>query len=286
MLPSLIIQDIDGDERNEVLINLVNESELGEGKLLCINHKGNLKWQFNSGRETRFGSNVFSSDYKISGIGLVNLNKDNNLEIIIFSEHRYRFPTQLVVLNYNGEKIGEYWHSGRLTDYALVDLNGDKREEIIFVGMNNEYKKACLIVFDKSKIEGGSPQSGEFKGEGLKEGTEKYYLLFPRTDVGLLQQEVGALDRIEILKNRRLSLFTVGTRIFFELNFSLEVQNVVLSHKFKQMHKNATRNGIISSEINNKYLDKLKRGLLYYNGNKWVSEPTMTSYWKKESLNQ
>ncbi len=67
---------------------------------------------------------------------------------------------QLVLLNAEGEILGEYWNSGRLSDYAFVDLNEDEKKEIVAVGPNNEFGKGCLVVFDPTKINGGSPQSG------------------------------------------------------------------------------------------------------------------------------
>ncbi len=37
---------------------------------------------------------------------------------------------------------------------------GDGREELIVVGVNNEYRGGCLIVFDTRRISGASPQTG------------------------------------------------------------------------------------------------------------------------------
>lgn len=284
--PHLIIKDINNDLIPEVLFTLQTQDEYGEGKLFCFNHKGNLLWKHKIGRELQFGQKIYSNDYRIFGIDLFDLNDDKNQEIITISAHKHFFPTQLAILNHQGKKQGEYWNSGRLADYAFLDLNKDEIKEIVISGMNNEYKKGCLIVFDPRMVKGSSPQSGYYKCRKLEPGTEKYYLLFPRTDVDRQEYLIDKIASIDVFKNRRLSLQTKNSNIFFELNFNLEVEDVRLSHQFELMHRKAVSENRIHSKLNQEYRENLAQGVLYYNGKKWVSEPTMTAYWKNKLSKQ
>jgi len=285
-LPHIIIKDITNDKKPEVLFSIQTQDEFDEGIIYCFSYKGDELWTLDTGMELKFGKKEISKDYRIHGFDVYDLDKDGSLEIIIFATHRHDFPTQLLILNSKGEKLGEYWNSGRFSDLQFIDLNNDGRDEIILSGCNNEYRKGCLIVFDTAQIRGGSPQSiEEFICKELESGTEKYYILFPRTDLDLLEAKVEAISTIDDLENHRLLLTSLVGRILFELSYDLEIQSITFSHMFQQKHKLAHLEGRINSELNEEYEENLKKGILYYDGEDWAPTPTMTSYWKSKSTN-
>jgi len=280
-LPHIIIKDINNDNTSEVLFSTQTQNEFNEGLLFCFDHKGNHMWKFEVGNEMKFGPKVYSQDYRIHGFEVCDLDNDGKLEIIVISPQNPYFPTQLVILNAEGKLLGEYWNSGRLADIDFVDLDEDGRKEIIVVGMNNEYKKGCLVVFDSTLIKGSSPQKDNFyKCSELEPGSEKLYVLFPRTDVDKIEYLVEAIITVDILKNNRLSLLTQMSRILYELNYKLQLQDVRFSHKFEQMHKKARREGKIKSELNDEYKRNIEKGLLYYDGENWSSKRAISNPWK------
>ena len=279
--PLLIIKDINYDGHAEVLFGTQTQDQYGGGELFCFDHKGSILWKFETGREMKFGPKIYSHDYSFQGFDVCDLDGDGKLETIIISNNTYFFPTQLVVLNSEGEILGEYWNSGRFSDYAFVDLNEDGKKEMVAIGLNNEFGKGCLVVFDPTEIKGGSPQSGYYKCKELEPGSEKYYILFPRTDVDIDKYPVESGITIDVLKNHRLSVLTSISRILYELNYKLELQDVRFSHKFEQMHKEARLKGEIKSELNEEYRSNLVEGLLYYDGKNWVSKPAMSNPWKE-----
>jgi len=281
-LPHLIIKDINNDNTSEVLFSTQTQNEFNEGTLFCFDHKGNNLWEFVTGAEMKFGPKVYSQDYRISGFEVCDLNNDGNLEIIVISSQLPYFPTQLVILDAEGNISGKYWNSGHFTDIDFVDLNEDGRKEIIAVGMNNEYKKGCIVVFDSTLIKGSSPQQdNSYKCIELEPGSEKLYVLFPRTDVDKIKYLIEAIQQVDILKNNRLSLLTQQSRIIFEFNYKLELQDVRFSHTFEQMHNEARLEGKIKSELNEEYRSNLAKGLLYYDGKNWVSKHAMSNPWKE-----
>ncbi len=286
ILPYLIIEDINNDGLHEVLFSVQTYTEFGEGRIICFDNKGNELWHFDTGRELKYGSEKFSPDYRIWGFDINDLNNDMKREVIVISDHNDDFPTQLTVLSPRGELIGEYWNSGRISDFECEDLDSDGRKEIILAAMNNEYKKAVLIVVDSHRIEGASPQTGAFKCESLPNGTEKYYILFPRTDADRSYYDHEATLQINVLNNKRLSALTYESFIYFEFSYELELLNIRLTNRFDLLHKKAVREGKIKDFTNeNEYKDSLMQGILYYDGQNWVSTPTMTSYWKNKALN-
>jgi len=284
-LPYLIIKDINNDGNNEVLFSTHTQDEFGEGELFCFNHKGDPMWNFAAGRELKFGPKVYSPDYRIHGIDICDFDSDGNSEIILVSWHRYFFPSQLVILSSGGKIFGEYWNVGYFSDLNFEDLDGDEKKDLIVTGVNNEYGKGCLIIFNMAKVEGGSPQNEFYNCKEIKSGTEKYYLIFPRTDVDLLEHIQEGILRVDVLKNQRISVRTALSSIFFELNNNLELQDIRYSYTFTEKHKKALLEGKIRSVLDEKYRIDLAQRLLYWDGQNWASTPTMNSYWKNKALN-
>jgi len=283
-LPHIMIADIDNDPVNEVLFSIQTQDEFGEGELLCFDASGVELWRFQVGKELVFGRDSYSDDYRISGFLIDDLDEDENIEITIIADHRYYFPTQLVVLDAAGKVKGEFWNSGRFTDLQFIDLDGNGKKELLVSGMNNEYKRPALAVFDADSIAGASPQSEEeYTCAAFEPGTEMYYLLFPRTDVDRLDSLMESMGRIDIYQNGRISLMTVISNIYYELDYDLKPTGVQLSNSFEQAHQEAVREGRIDSELNDDYIEVLKEGVRYFDGVGWVSEPSRNGlYHSKE----
>ncbi|MFC2168028.1 hypothetical protein ACFLRW_03515 [Acidobacteriota bacterium] len=278
-LPHIKMSDIDNDNRMEILFATCTPDNYGAGLFYCFNDQGEIKWTIPLGNKIEYGEESFA-DFTIIGFDAVDINNDDNMEIIILSHAVQRFPTQLCILDNNGQKMGEYWNSGILNDFNLFDLNGDEKKELIVNGMNNEYKKGCLIVFDPLNINGGSYQEELYtKSKELEEGTEKYYILFPRTDLAIMKSWSENIRIVKFLKNGVLELEEYGSVLFYYLNHNLEVINVVDSHRFQELHAEAKRMGIISSDLNFGYKQNLLKSVLYWNGINWVDKLAMSNPW-------
>jgi hypothetical protein len=282
-LPYLIINDINSDEIKEVLFSTQTNDEYGEGELFCFNSKGIMLWKFTAGRELKFGQNIYSGDYRINGLYIEDLNGDGSLEIILLSVHMPDWPCQLIVLNHKGEPIGEYWNSGHFSEVLGVDLDEDQRKEIIAAGTNNEYGKACVVVFDSGMIRGCSPQiEDRYICREIESGAEKYYILLPRTDVDLQENnQPDNVKRIDRLKDKRISIETQNSGIFYELDYHLKLQDLPRSsHFFERKHRQAVAEGKVNSILNDEYWADLGRTVRYWNGKEWDSKPTENLLWR------
>ncbi len=273
-MPFLMIKDLEKDGKKEVLFTTQTRDELQEGLLICFDHKGKKLWEFKSGKTLKFGTLSYSSDYRVTGIAVYDIDGNGSREIIVISTNRYFFPSQLVILNSKGELLGEFWNSGYLKDYCFADLNGDEGVEFIVAGVNNEYNTGCIIVFDPTDIRGTSPQSGEYLCQELKPGSEKYYILIPPTDVENCMDLRNTLDTVEILNNQIISATSIIGQIYYEFDFDLELINVKFGDEFEKMHRKYLRENKITSELNKEYKASLMQGLLYYDGQNWVSNST------------
>ena len=130
------------------------------------------------------------------------------------------------------------------------------------------------MVFDPADIWGASPQSGEYLCQELKPGSEKYYILIPPTDVEKCIDLRNVIYVVEILNNQIISAKSGVGQIYYEFNFDLELINVNFSDPFERMHRKYLSENKITSELNNDYKARLMQGLLYYDGQNWVSQPT------------
>ena len=273
-LPHLIIKDIDADQKPEILFSTQTQDEFGEGELFCFNAAGKKMWRFVAGREMKFGSTVYSHDYRIKGFDVFDFNKDGTCEILVISRHRNHYPNQIALLDSTGRLIGEYWHSGYLIDYGFLDVDNDGKEEILFGGCNNEYKKGCVIVLEPDNIKGGSPQTDDYRCSQLSMGAEKFYVLLPRTEVDKHESEIGSINSIDILKNQKLSVSMRFSFLYFEFNQDFSLHTINMSHIFKRKYDAIFNMQSTMSWLQDKVRYELRDKILYFDGKEWVDHPT------------
>lgn len=279
--PFLIMKDIDADGKKEVLFAAQSQDPVDMGPLICFDRSGKELWRFEPGGERLYGREAYSNDYFLEILDVHDLDDDGRLEVIVVANQIPFFPTQVAILSCRGELIGEYWNVGRLNRYLAADLDADGRKELIFTGKNNEYRKPCLVVFDSAWVEGGSPQTlDSYRSPQAGQGTEKLYLLFPKTDVDRIEDPGGdSFAGIQPLQNNRLGLWTYFTLICYEFDGRDRITSVRLSDTFRRKYERYRDEGRIeAAELDEtSYTDALAAGVLYHNGREWTSEPFLKS---------
>jgi len=263
--PIILIADINNDEEPEVIFSTQTRSGYGEGRLYCLDKRGNKLWEFAAGRRRVYGTGAISADFMIEGIGAFDMNGDGSLEICVISAHVDDPPTQLAVLDAAGSVIGEYWNYGRLIDMASADINSDGRPELLVVGTNNEYGKACLIAFDPGHIRGGSPQMDErYICRDLEAGTELVHMLFPERE---------SMRWINIMADGRIKTMTIHSCLHFELDPALAIAAVKTTAVYQQKYGQLLREGRLGAGAGDRELPSLKDKALYWSGKKWTATP-------------
>ncbi len=274
-MPDIKFKDIDGDGKIEVLFSIQTENEFGEGDVFCFDARGRRLWSFHGGQAMRFGDTAFSPDYRIYAVDTEDLDGDRKSEILVISDHNNDFPTQLALLDCRGRKRGEFWSSGRISDYLFRDINGDGRKEILASGVNNEYREGYFMAFDASRIGGGSPQMDRrYSNSDLGQGSELCYVRFPRSDLAVIKKPVEAILEIAILGDKRIQLFTDPGGLYFTLGFDLKPFGVRSSHYFEQRRAEAVRAGQLKGAADGPYFEALLKGILYWNGREWTGTPS------------
>lgn len=279
LLPWIKFVDINKDNYKEILFVPFTQSQYGVKYFYCFDFRGNELWKYPIG-DTITYDEVFQ-DFCIRGFDSEDLNNDGYQEIILVAHAVSRFPTRICILNHLGEPQGKYWNSGHIADFVSHDLNGDGILELIFVGQNTEYRKACVIVFDPFNMDGGSPQKEPYySSRELKTGTEKFYLLLPRTEADLLKSVTESAAVIHLLGNDLFEIRVGVSSIYFYINHQFEPTNIVLGHGYEILHSEYVRKGEVD-EIQDKeaFIQNLLNNVLYWNGKGWVNKASMSNSW-------
>jgi hypothetical protein len=278
VLPVIVIRDIDGDGKNEVLFTPFTEGTADAGRLWCFDFRGRLKWEpFRAGRELTFGTKTYPGDYW-SQFDIIDLVGDAREEILVISGQSPDWPTQVVLLNVEGKVLGEYWHSGRILDYMAIDADGDGKKELVLCGTNNEYKRGMIAFFDPENLGGASPNRGEFHNSTLGRGTEKAYLLLPSTDIDPINPVRDWLNfavNLDLRKNGWIYVLTKENQIYFDFDpRTLACRSVGFTNAFRAFHKAAVEAGRVSSLLDDAYLEKLRSSVEYWTGSEWTTTPS------------
>jgi hypothetical protein len=283
-LPRLLIRDITGDGRPEVLFYPTDDSGRPAGGLHCFNAKGRLLWTFNPGRRVRFGSQTYGSEY-YGRFASLDLDGDGRHKILLISNPRGFFPTVASLLDAEGRLLGEYWNSGHIQDIGAFDIDGDGRNEIIMGAMNNEYRTAVLIALDPEDMGGASPQQNpHYTNPELGPGKEKYYVRFPRNAIDDVLTRIAAVQFMTIQPVDRILIVTLEpSTIQYNLNFGSNIFSPRISHGFELTYADLYRRGLITVPLDRDTLrSELGADILWWDGESWSLEPTLTKYWREK----
>ncbi len=281
-LPFLIIRDIDGDGRKDVLLSIQTVDESDEGTLFRIDDRGHKVWEWQAGREMRYGGRAFSADYRVQGFEAEDVDDDGRREIVVVSTHNPDYPCQVAVLDgRDGRLRAEYWNSGHIGDFTFLDLDGDGGKEIVAAGMNNQYGKAAVIVLDPLRMGGASPNTGTYRCESAGPGREAGYILLSRSEMDRIAPRPDDLSpllesaaRIDA-KRERISVQTGISRLVFEFDRRLNPVLITVSNAFRDLYAwQADRHPELPRKVDEIALERsLRAGLLYWTGSAWSSVP-------------
>jgi hypothetical protein len=164
-------------------------------------------------------------------------------------------PSQVSVLDPDGQCIGEYWHTGYIFDHELMDVDGDATPEVVLGGINNHYgtPALCVIRYDlKSAV---SPTPVGFS-DGLTPGKELNYVLLTRSDVAEVLDTDERIKTISVEGDiLRVQLEIKGhpedieSRVmFFDRN--LKPVRIELPRSFVALHKSLENTGKLAHNLN------------------------------------
>lgn len=296
----LLVTDIDGDNKNELLLTGSNISkEFAEDTLYCFEYDGNLKWKHGVGPAIAFGKLDFTaySTWFITNIFIVNNTKTGKPKLFALALQRMYSPSKLFEINpANGSELQSYWHRGAIYSMITMDLDNNGHEEIILGGVNNNFERACVAVLDPDNINGYGLSTPENIPAGINKATEKYYVLLPFTKLG--QQFIKAISNcvqeFEIAGKglfRAYSHEILGiedfkyTTIIYTFGEGMKIKTLLGDDTFIKHHNKLEKEGKISEHYGPEYLQSLKDSIKYWDGERFVNIPVINKFYLKAKPN-
>ncbi len=273
--PFIRFEDINRDGGIETLFSLQTESDINAGVLICFDAKGVELWRFAAGRELVFGGKVYRREYRIFGFDVADYDEDGKPEILLISFHKPDWPCQVALLDSHGNTKGEYWNSGYLMDAVSGDVDGDGHKETVLSGVNNEYRKGCVIVFRGGALRGGSPQTdAAYRCASLDPGTQTAYILFPTADFHKYVGEQGdAVNHIWIHDGGGMTAMSTETEIYFDLDRRLACASASLSNFTRNLYAKLAREGVVQGPLDENLEKTLAGELVYFRQGAWAQKP-------------
>lgn len=290
------IEDIDGDGRNEVLVTgLTTLGMYGLDSLYCFEGNGEMRWRIGAGTFATFGK---------KGIGLVG---EPAFIALAFPRAQGRKPRLFAVVKMvgfspvkvieldpsTGHELQVYHHRGSCDILRTVDIDQDGNDELLVAGLNDGFDQACIAVLDPANINGHAPVPPDLSPlEAIPQGKEKYYLLFPRTDLG---KALGRTpyNQVSILSITGNSLINVHVKegptptdnievgaVVYVFGKDMRIVSVTGDDTFVARYNKYYRmKGSIQFKLD--YWNALKDSVKYWDGEKFVNTPTMNKRYRE-----
>jgi hypothetical protein len=299
---SITIDDIDGDGVKEVLVisylpsRLLKASSFARDSIYCFNRGGDLRWRAGCGEMIRFGEMDFASQgfWEVLSVFFVENRKTSRPQLFALALVSPHWPMKLFELDpKSGRELQSYWNTGGLNMVLLQDLDGDGNLEIVLGGINNAYRRASIVVLDPSRVDGCGPTLPQFTPSAVGRGTEKYYALLPRTDSGelLLTSGYNLIIQLFPVGQNRLKTQTkedtagVAGGVLYTFGPQMQIQSVIADDIFIKRHEQLEKQGKLTKKLGPAYYQELKDSVLYWDGDRFVSTPTMNKYYLQSKQN-
>jgi len=274
--------DVNGDGKREIIALFRIDSPMNR-YLICYSADGTERWRYEFRRKMVFGTEAFSDIYDFKSMIVGDFDKDGKTEIIAVASSAGYYPTVILKVDAStGHLLSEYWSSGNINQVAHRDFDGDGVEELFFAGVNNGYDRAMLLVLDPRNFSGHTPAPATHTPHGIPEGTEKYYTLFPRGGLQKVADQKRNNSRaLEFLTDSSFMVAVgelVDNKYYVELyhfNRSMACWKVDWQDLAMALHLKLLAEGKLTRKPDSAYYEELRRGVQYWDGEKFVSGPTM-----------
>jgi hypothetical protein len=276
-------EDIDGDGIKEVLtVEMFADDNLMLPPTLRVfdGHRRLLR-QEGFERKPSYLDRDYSPYIALDAMCVRTNEATHRKEIFVTGPSWGRSPRFLARLDDHYQVLGEYWHFGEVTPFVLDDIDGDGKAELIGVGENDNDDSSSLgpipvmIVLDPDGIV-GTTRSSASPGFHLKTGgAEKYYLAFPATNLDSAMSMHGMAKMIEKVGADAYSVAVSTNSVSFNYVIASDMRvvevkaNDILHLRVAEL----TRSGVPARNIDGEYLDRLRRGVRYWDGSAWREEP-------------
>jgi hypothetical protein len=246
----VLVADVDGDGRREVLVNL-NAEDPAERKLYCFEADGTLRFVHQPRGSRRFGDDVFGEPWRPHRAS-VTRGEDGRRRLWAIFTHNLMFPAVLRELDpKTGTVRQEYWSNGYVEFVQEATWAG--RRVLLVGGTNNDFRAGSLAVFPIDAVAGSTPavRAGYACRDCAPGGPETLFV-FPTVcsarqgQAGVHGVWVEGGDRLRVTVGQPLSLSDwdlVAT--YYTLGPDGTLVSAEISREFQAVHARLEREGIV-----------------------------------------
>jgi hypothetical protein len=245
--PPVLIADIDGDGRSEVLVK-ANAVERENRILVCLEADGRVRFVHRPSGTRRFGDDEYGEPWHVSRVVLTR-GPGGSRRLWVVSTHNLWFPSVLQELDPHGAVRQEYWSNGFITLATETSWNG--RPVVLVGATNNDFRAASLAVFPADRVTGSAPSARPaYACRNCPAGGPEEFFLFPSLcaarrsgQAGLFESWVEQGDRI------RVSVMQGGGAgvgmTYYTLGPDGKVLAAEISREFQAQHALLERQGLL-----------------------------------------
>ncbi len=284
------LQDIDRDGRNEVMcvFGWMSMQTPISNTIVCYNSDGTERWKYDIRRSMTVGGISYSDDYRFYHLEAGDFAHSGKIELLAAARHETWSPNLLVRLNpETGTFVSEFWHPGELRKFAHTELDHDGIDDLIYGGQNNRLGHANIVVFDPRSITGAAPVPPEYYPKEIPAGTEKYYIMFPWSDMKFVRNDVtNEVVGVHVTKDNMTEVI-VDERgpesggIYYYFDSTMTCVSARPADAFTSTHVRLEHEGKLTDHLTDEYFEALRKGVMYWDGDKFVLTPTINRHYSE-----
>lgn len=155
--PRIVVTDLDGDGRSEVVAALQfrrREGGEGRGELLVFDAKGNVRIRRVLDGTFRFGARDYGPPWFPDDLLVYRTGRD--VRISVAAHHHTWWPGLLATFDREGRPVAQFVNAGWI---HTLNVTSDRRH-LLAAGVNNSFGGPSLAILDAAAPRGTSPAGG------------------------------------------------------------------------------------------------------------------------------
>lgn len=274
------IVDLDGDGRNEVLTSMSLNEDFGVSTLKAVDGAGTILWEHLLSYPFQYLERNYSSEFNATSFVTGYFDRSGEIRMLV-AACNWRSPSRIISMDNNRRETDSYWHQGHLEIYGTFDLDGDGQQEVIAGGVNDVNDTTMgefpvLVVLKPGAIVGQGKSTACPGFEFPFSSAELFYLRFPIPDIHA--SNMAPVTKVEIQKDGTMWVYprtnednkSIG--LSYILDRSMQVKEVRSNNTTDRFHAELKKQGKVTSSLDRAYLEEVRRGVRYWDGEKWQDE--------------
>jgi hypothetical protein len=182
----VVIEDLDGDGRRDVLVVARVRHGYYDEVLMCFDAAGTKRFEYRPTHVRQFGSKTYAAPWNLFGV-YVTATPATRPRVWVVSNHVPWFPSVVEELDpVTGRVLATYWSGGYI--HSVREIRWRGKQYLAVGATNNERKAASLALFPTDRVAGSSPAgSSSYRCTDCPPGRPEVFVVFPSSCIRELE---------------------------------------------------------------------------------------------------